>query len=86
MPNFDLRKLQQEYNTKNLRVLLSRMLKKHPDYGDCTIVTYEVVDSGDTRLMVCGTRDEVRQVFLSPHCRAARTVRAADQSENSDAA
>ena len=74
MPNYDLHKLHAEYNTKNMRVLLSRLLKKNPEVRDRTIVTYEVRDSGDMRLQVCVDRDEVRQVFLSPHCREARTV------------
>ena len=66
MPNYDLHKLHAEYNTKNMRVLLSRLLKKNPEFRDRTIVTYEVRDSGDMRLQVCVDRDEVRQVFLSP--------------------
>ncbi|CAN5774593.1 hypothetical protein BH20GEM1_BH20GEM1_03080 [soil metagenome] len=74
MPNYDLHKLHTEYNTKNIRVLLSRLMKKNPEFRDRTIVTYEVRDSGDIRLQVCNDRDEVRQVFLSPHCKAARTV------------
>lgn len=74
MPNYDLQKLRVEYNTKNIRVLVSRLLKKNPEFRERTIVTYEVRDSGDTRLQVCANRDEVRQVFLSPHCREARTV------------
>lgn len=74
MPNYDLHKLHTEYGTKNIRVLLSRLLKKNPDFRERTIVTYEVRDSGDIRLQVCLNRDEVRQVFLSPHCRQARTV------------
>jgi hypothetical protein len=57
-----------------MRVLLSRLIKKNPEFRDRTIVTYEVRDSGDMRLQVCADRDEVRQVFLSPHCREARTV------------
>lgn len=86
MPNFNLHNLHKEYDTKNMRVLLSRMLKSHPEYADHTIVTYEVLDSGETRLQVCTSRDEVRQVFLSPHCSEARTVRAAVDESSSDAA
>lgn len=86
MPNFDLVKLQKQYDTKNTRVLLSRLLKEHPDYKTQTIVTYQVRDTGDTRLQVCSSRDEVRQVFLSPHCSDARTLRAPDPEETSDAA
>jgi len=74
MPNYDLHKLHEEYNTKNMRVLVSRLIKKNPEFKGLTIVTYEVRDSGDIRLQVCADRDEVRQVFLSPHCREARTV------------
>jgi len=88
MPNYDLHKLHTEYNTKNIRVLLSRLIKKNPEFRDCTIVTYEVRDSGDIRLQVCNDRDEVRQVFLSPHCKQARTVWTAPVNGNgkSDAA
>lgn len=88
MPNYDLYKLREEYNTRNMRVLLSRLLKKNPEFRECTIVTYEVRDSGDIRLQVCTDRDEVRQVFLSPHCREARTVwtAPADEESKSDAA
>ena len=85
MPNYDLHKLHEEYNTKNMRVLVSRLLKKNPEFRERTIVTYEVRDSGDIRLQVCSDRDEVRQVFLSPHCRQARTVYTAPVDE-SDAA
>jgi hypothetical protein len=45
-----------------------------------------VRDTGDFRLQVCINRDEVRQVFLSPHCTEARTVRQPDQEEASTAA
>lgn len=86
MLNFGLQSLQKKYATKNIRVLLARMLKEHPDYAEHTIVTYEVRDSGDTRLQVCTTRDEVRQVFLSPHCTAARTIRTPSPNGRSDAA
>lgn len=86
MPNFALDDLYEEYNAKTLRTLLNRMLKKNPEYAGCTIVTYVVNDSGETRMMVCPTRDEVRQIFLSPHCRDARTVRAADKPEESEEA
>lgn len=75
MPNFDLTTLKQQYKTNNIRVLLSRMVKQHPEYSDCTFVTYLVRDNGETRLQVCGSRDEVRQVFISPHCTDAVTVR-----------
>ena len=75
MPNFDLNGLKTQYKTNNMRVLLSRMVKQHPDYADCTFVTYQVRDTGDTRLQVCLTREEVRQVFMSPHCQGALTVR-----------
>ncbi|MFN2420708.1 MAG: hypothetical protein ABR527_04935 [Gemmatimonadota bacterium] len=75
MPNFDLIALKKQYKTNNIRVLISRMLKQHPEYGESAFVTYQVRDSGDTRLQVCATRDEVRQVFISPHCRDAITVR-----------
>jgi hypothetical protein len=75
MPNFDLNGLKKQYKTNNMRVLMARMVKQHPEYGECTFVTYQVRDSGDTRLQVCTTREEVRQVFLSPHCRGAVTVR-----------
>ncbi len=75
MPNFDLTGLKKQYKTNNLRVLMARMVKQHSEYGDCTFVTYLVRDTGDSRLQVCITRDEVRQVFLSPHCREAVTVR-----------
>lgn len=86
MPNFDLNALQKQYDTRNIRVLLSRLLKAHPEYKQHTIVAYQVRDSGDTRLHVCATRDEVRQIFLSPHCTDARTVRTADTDAKSDAA
>lgn len=88
MPNYDLHKLHTEYNTKNIRVLLSRLIKKNPEFRERTIVTYEVRDSGNIRLQVCNDRDEVRQVFLSPHCRRARTVWTAPSNGNgkSDAA
>ena len=75
MPNFDLSALKKQYKTNNMRVLMSRMLKQHPEYDDFTIVMYQVRDSGDTRLQICETREEVRQVFISPHCRDAVTVR-----------
>lgn len=83
MPNYDLHKLHDEYNTRNMRVLVSRLLKKNPDFRERTIVTYEVRDTGDIRLQVCADRDEVRQVFLSPHCRQARTVYTAPEEEDS---
>lgn len=86
MPNFDLAELHEQYRTKNVRVLVDRMLKKNPEYGEFTIVTYEVVDSGDQRLQVCTSRDEVRQVFLSPHCKGAKTVRRGEETDQSDAA
>ncbi|HUP19719.1 MAG TPA: hypothetical protein VM778_07170 [Gemmatimonadota bacterium] len=86
MPNFSLALMQTEYKTKNMRVLLARMIKKHPEWSECTIVTYVVTDTGDTRIMVCPSKDEVRQIFLSPHCRNAHTVRAADKAEESEAA
>lgn len=87
MPNFDLAELQKRFDTRNMRVLLSRLLKSHPDYRTGTIVTYKVRDTGDFRLQVCTDRDEVRQVFLSPHCTEARTVRQPDpEAEKSDAA
>ncbi|HKY60257.1 MAG TPA: hypothetical protein VJP59_04520 [Gemmatimonadota bacterium] len=85
MPNFDLAALQSEYKTRNMRVLLSRLLKRHPDFRSGTIVTYKVRDTGDFRLQVCTERDEVRQVFLSPHCTEARTVRQPDPEEASAA-
>jgi hypothetical protein len=69
-----------------MRVLLSRLLKSQPDYRAGTIVTYKVRDTGDFRLQVCTDRDEVRQIFLSPHCADARTVRQPDVEETSDAA
>ena len=75
MPNYDLHKLHTEFDTRNIRVLLSRLMKKNPEFRERTIVTYEVRDTGDMRLQVCSDRDEVRQVFLSPHCRDAVTVR-----------
>ena len=75
MPNFDLNGLKTQYKTNNLRVLMSRMVKQHPEYDECTFVTYQVRDTGGTRLQVCVTRDEVRQIFLSPHCHQAVTVR-----------
>ncbi|MBA2634847.1 MAG: hypothetical protein H0U86_17935, partial [Chloroflexi bacterium] len=78
--------LQKEHNTRNIRVLLSRLLKNHPEYRQRTIVVYQVRDTGGSRLQVCMNRDEVRQVFLSPHCAEARTVRAADPEEESNAA
>lgn len=86
MLNFDLQSLQEEYRSKNMRVLLSRMIKEHPEYAEHTIVTYEVRDTGGTRLQVCKSRDEVRQVFLSPHCTSARTVRTPEPNGKSDAA
>lgn len=86
MPNFDLAALQREYKTRNMRVLLSRILKRHPDYRSGTIVTYKVRDTGDFRLQICTNRDEVRQVFLSPHCTEARTVRQPDPQETPTAA
>ena len=86
MPNFALADMQTEYKSKNMRVLLARMIKKHPDWAECTVVTYVVNDTGETRMMVCPTRDEVRQIFLSPHCRDAHTVRAPDKVEESEAA
>lgn len=86
MPNFDLSALQERYKTRNMRVLLSRLLKSQPDYRAGTIVTYKVRDTGDFRLQVCTDRDEVRQIFLSPHCADARTVRQPDVEETSDAA
>lgn len=85
MPNFALDDLFEEHKTKNLRTLLNRMLKKTPEWAECTIVTYVVKDTGETRMMVCPTRDEVRQIFLSPHCTDARTVRSADKPEESEA-
>ena len=85
MPNFDLAALQDEYKSRNMRVLLSRLLKRHPDFRSGTIVTYKVRDTGDFRLQVCTDRDEVRQVFLSPHCTEARTVRQPDPKEASAA-
>lgn len=78
MPNFDLNGLKKQYKTNNIRVLISRMLKQHPEYREGTFVTYQVRDNGGTRLQVCMTRDEVRQVFLSPHCSEAITVRRGD--------
>ena len=75
MANFDLHELKKQYKTNNIRVLMSRMVKLHPEYGDCTFVTYQVQDTGGTRLQVCKTREEVRAIFLSPHCREAVTVR-----------
>lgn len=89
MPNFALEDLQEEYRSKNMRTLVNRMLKKHPDWTECAIVAYVVKDTEETRVMVCPTRDEVRQIFLSPHCRDARTVRPADpveETEEADAA
>jgi hypothetical protein len=56
-----------------MRVLLARMLS----------------DTGGTRLQICAGRDELRQVFLSPHCKDAQTIRTPDpgpQDEQSDAA
>jgi hypothetical protein len=85
MPNYDLQKLHTEFDTKNIRVLLSRLFKKNPEFRDRTIVTYQVRDTGDMRLQVCTDRDEVRQVFLSPHCREARTVHAAPPNGNGNA-
>lgn len=85
MPNFDLTNLHNEYNTKNIRVLISRMLKQHPEYAAHTIVMYSVRNSGGIRLQVCMTRDEVRQCFLSPHCMDAKTIRKPDVAA-SDAA
>ena len=84
MPNFDLAKLESEYKTRKLSVILKRMLKRHPEYEEHTIVRYEVRDSGDTRVQVCTSRDEVRQVFLSPHCRDAHTLRRGAAEENGD--
>ena len=89
MANFDLEVLQDQYDTRNMRVLVSRLLKDHPDFRTRTIVTYQVRDTGGSRLQVCNGRDELRQVFLSPHCSGARTVRNADpepEEEQSDAA
>jgi hypothetical protein len=86
MPNFDLTGLKKQYKTNNLRVLISRMVKQHPEYDEGTFVTYEVRDTGGTRLQVCMTRDEVRQIFLSPHCREAVTVRRANGKATPDAA
>lgn len=86
MPNFDLTALQGEYKSRNMRVLLSRLLKRHPDFRSGTIVTYKVRDTGDFRLQVCTNRDEVRQIFLSPHCAEARTVRQPDPEEAPTAA
>ena len=86
MPNFDLAALQDEYKSRNMRVLLSRLLKRHPDFRSGTIVTYKVRDTGDFRLQVCTNRDEVRQIFLSPHCTEAHTVRQPDPEEASTAA
>ncbi|MGH7587341.1 MAG: hypothetical protein ACRELU_01995 [Gemmatimonadota bacterium] len=86
MPNFDLTALQGEYKSRNMRVLLSRLLKRNPDYRSGTIVTYKVRDTGDFRLQVCTNRDEVRQIFLSPHCTEARTVRQPDAEEAPTAA
>ncbi len=75
MANFDLHDLKKQYKTNNIRVLMSRMVKQHPEYDECTFVTYQVLDTGGTRLQVCQTREEVRQIFLSPHCADAVTVR-----------
>lgn len=88
MHNFDLAELQDEYNTKTMRVLLKRMTKKNPEFENLTIVTYEVADTGTQRLQVCENRDEVRQIFLSPHCCAARTVQRGteEETDQSDAA
>lgn len=88
MHNFDLAELQDEYNTKTMRVLLKRMVKKNPEFENLTVVTYEVSDTGTQRLQVCETRDEVRQIFLSPHCRDARTVQRGkdEEADQSDAA
>lgn len=86
MPNFDLAALQGEYKSRNMRVLLARLLKRNPDFRSGTIVTYKVRDTGDFRLQVCTNRDEVRQIFLSPHCTEARTVRQPDPEEASTAA
>ncbi|MGH7543443.1 MAG: hypothetical protein ACREK7_05840 [Gemmatimonadota bacterium] len=86
MPNFDLTALQGEYKSRNMRVLLSRLLKRNPDFRSGTIVTYKVRDTGDFRLQVCTNRDEVRQIFLSPHCTEARTVRQPDPEEAPTAA
>lgn len=86
MSNFDLHQLHRTYNTTDLKGLLGQLLKECPEYATQTIVTYTVRDTGETRLMACRSRDEVRQVFLSPHCTDARTVRAADPVEESDAA
>jgi hypothetical protein len=86
MPNFDLAALQGEYKSRNMRVLLSRLLKRHPDFRSGTIVTYKVRDTGDFRLQVCTNRDEVRQIFLSPHCTEARTIRQPDPEEAPTAA
>lgn len=78
MANYPLSALQDQYATRNMRVLLSRLLKEHPEYRRQTIVTYQVLDTGDQRLQICDGRDELRQVFLSPHCTDARTVRTPD--------
>ena len=86
MPNFALDDMYEEHGTQRMRTLLNRMIKKNPEYAECTIVTYVVKDSGETRIMVCPSRDEVRQIFLSPHCQDARTVRAADPPEESEEA
>lgn len=86
MPNFDLAALHKEYDTRNIRVLLARMLKRNPEYRQHAIVVYQVRDTGGTRLQVCLSRDEVRQVFLSPHCADAHTVRAPDPVQEPDAA
>ena len=89
MANFDLEKLREQYSTRNMRVLLARMLKDRPEYRTQTIVIYQVRDTGGTRLQTCDGRDELRQVFLSPHCKDARTIRVPDpelQDEQSDAA
>ena len=34
MPNYDLHKLHTEYGTKNIRVLLSRLIKKNPVFAN----------------------------------------------------
>lgn len=86
MPNFALADLQKEYNTNRKRTMINRMLREHPDWAECTIVTYVVKDTGESRVMVCPTRDEVRQIFLSPHCRDARTLRQADEPEEEEEA
>ncbi|MDX1623724.1 MAG: hypothetical protein R3199_07060 [Gemmatimonadota bacterium] len=85
MPNFSLEDLKKEYETDRMRTLINRMLREHPDWAECSIVSYVVNDTGETRVMVCPTQDEVRQIFLSPHCREARTLRVADEPETEEA-